>query len=41
MNVAVEARRAAPVLHTDPFTKAFMDDPYPGFAAMREAGPVL
>lgn len=41
MNATVQARAAAPVLHTDPFTRAFMDDPYPGFAAMREAGPVL
>ena len=41
MNAISQTRAAAPVLHTDPFTRAFMDDPYPGFEAMREAGPVL
>lgn len=41
MNATVETRAAAPVLRADPFTRAFMDDPYPHFEAMREAGPVL
>ena len=41
MTVTTEKRASAPDLHIDPFTRSFMDDPYPGFAAMREAGPVL
>ena len=30
-----------PRLDADPFATAFMDDPYPHYRAMREAGPVL
>ena len=41
MTATVQTRPAAPVLHIDPFDKPFMDDPYPHYRAMREAGPVL
>ncbi|MDE2362576.1 MAG: cytochrome P450 [Hyphomicrobiales bacterium] len=41
MNAAVDTRAPAPIVQSDPFTREFMDDPYPGFAAMRAAGPVL
>ena len=41
MKAAAEARAGAPILRADPFTREFMDDPYPHFEAMREAGPAL
>ncbi|MFO1136429.1 MAG: cytochrome P450, partial [Rhodoblastus sp.] len=41
MNAATQTRASAPVLAIDPFAREFMDDPYPHFEAMREAGPVL
>lgn len=41
MTATVQAQPAAPVLHVDPFGRSFMDDPYPHYQAMREAGPVL
>jgi cytochrome P450 len=31
----------APLLEVDPFAPAFMDDPYPHYRAMRDAGPLL
>ncbi len=33
--------RGAPVLELDPFDDAFLTDPYPGYALLREAGPVV
>lgn len=41
MPVNVHQAAAPPSLAVDPFTTAFMDDPYPHYRAMREAGPVL
>jgi hypothetical protein len=40
---SVEARRmtAAPLADADPFSAAFFDDPFPTFAALRDAGPVV
>jgi 4-methoxybenzoate monooxygenase (O-demethylating) len=41
MTQAALASAKAPELAVDPFSIAVMDDPYPHFHAMREAGPVL
>ena len=35
------ADRAAPSLDVDPFSVAFLSDPYPDHARMRDAGPVV
>ena len=35
------ADRAAPGLDIDPFSAAFLADPYPDHARMRDAGPVV
>ena len=32
---------ACPVLDLDPFSRAFLEDPYPGHERLREAGPVV
>jgi 4-methoxybenzoate monooxygenase (O-demethylating) len=37
---AARTSTQAPILDADPFSTAFMDDPYPGYRAMREAAPV-
>ena len=39
--MASPAPANVPILEVDPFTPAFMDDPHSGYAAMRDAGPVL
>jgi hypothetical protein len=38
---ADEAPPGAPSLDLDPFSAAFLGDPYPGHAALRDAGPVV
>lgn len=41
MPEAAQTRSSTPVLQCDPFSRAFMDDPYPHYRAMREAGAAL
>ncbi len=41
MTETVTQNAGIPSLEADPFTPAFMDNPYPHYETMREAGPVL